>query len=247
MAGEWIAMRHDLWDCPQVVRILSASCPQDVRIMSRRCEIIGALFRTWCLFDRFTEEGILVGYTQEMLDAEVGVDGWSVDLQRVGWLIVEDERLIVPDFAAYFGQSAKRRLTDARRKRDDRKTRPQNVRTPADEMRTTEQNRTEQNRKKKTPISPFVAPSVEDVQRYSDEAKLGLDAGHFVDFYTAKAWMVGRNHMKDWRAAARNASRDGWCKVGAGGNGTMTPAEYKADLARRAKRTLDYVTGGPDG
>jgi len=161
MAGDWIAMRHDLWDCPQVVRILSAMCPQDVRNMSKRYEILGALFRTWCLFDRFTEDGILVGYTEETLDAEIGIEGWSADLQHVGWLIVEPQQLIVPEFATYFGESAKRRLKDAKRKRQERLARPQSVRKSADGLRTTGQDNTGQYKKKKTPLPPSLPESID--------------------------------------------------------------------------------------
>ena len=30
-----------------------------------------------------------------------------------------------------------------------------------------------------------------------------MDAQRFLDFYTAKGWMVGKNRMKDWKAAVR--------------------------------------------
>jgi len=156
MSGEWIAMRHDLWECPQVVRILSAMCPQDVRSVSARVRIIGALYRTWCLIDRFAEDGILHGYTAEALDAEVGIDGWSDHLQCVGWLVVESQHLVVPEFESHFGCSAKRRIQDAKRKRLSRQSCPQSVRTTADKKRTTEQNIREQNKKEKTPLPPSV-------------------------------------------------------------------------------------------
>jgi hypothetical protein len=31
-----------------------------------------------------------------------------------------------------------------------------------------------------------------------------LDAQRFHDFYSSKGWMIGKNKMKDWKAAARN-------------------------------------------
>lgn len=49
----------------------------------------------------------------------------------------------------------------------------------------------------------FVPPSVEDVRSYCIERRNNVDAGQFWDFYQAKGWMVGKNHMKDWRAAVR--------------------------------------------
>ena len=32
-----------------------------------------------------------------------------------------------------------------------------------------------------------------------------IDAEKFINFYGSKGWMVGKNKMKDWRCAARNA------------------------------------------
>jgi hypothetical protein len=40
-----------------------------------------------------------------------------------------------------------------------------------------------------------------------DELKIefpNLDAQRFHDFYSSKGWMIGKNKMKDWKAAARN-------------------------------------------
>ena len=34
-----------------------------------------------------------------------------------------------------------------------------------------------------------------------------VDAQRFIDFYEAKGWMIGRNKMKDWRAAVRTWTR----------------------------------------
>ena len=50
----------------------------------------------------------------------------------------------------------------------------------------------------------FTPPTVPEVTAYSQEIGAGIDAERFVDFYTANGWKVGRNPMKDWRAAFRN-------------------------------------------
>lgn len=49
----------------------------------------------------------------------------------------------------------------------------------------------------------FTPPSVDEVKAYCDERKNHVDADRFVDFYTAKGWMVGKNKMKDWKACIR--------------------------------------------
>ena len=66
-------------------------------------------------------------------------------------------------------------------------------------------------KKKDTKVSKekvhFVPPTLENVIGYCQEKGLVLDAQRFIDFYESKGWMVGKNKMKDWRAAARNWAR----------------------------------------
>lgn len=50
---------------------------------------------------------------------------------------------------------------------------------------------------------PFIIPSIEEVQSYCIERDNGIDAEKWIDHYTANGWMVGRNKMKDWKAAVR--------------------------------------------
>lgn len=49
----------------------------------------------------------------------------------------------------------------------------------------------------------FVPPTVEEVRAYCRERSNTVDAERFVDFYSAKGWMVGKNKMKDWKACVR--------------------------------------------
>ena len=54
----------------------------------------------------------------------------------------------------------------------------------------------------------FVIPTVEDVQEYCDERGNNIDAQHFVDYYSARGWMLGKNHIKDWKACVRTWERN---------------------------------------
>ena len=49
----------------------------------------------------------------------------------------------------------------------------------------------------------FSPPDFEAVKEYCDERNNGIDAGRFVDWYQVRGWMVGKNKMKDWKAAVR--------------------------------------------
>lgn len=53
----------------------------------------------------------------------------------------------------------------------------------------------------------FTPPTVDEVRAYCRERGNNVDAEKFVDFYTAKGWKVGKNPMKDWKAAVRTWER----------------------------------------
>lgn len=57
----------------------------------------------------------------------------------------------------------------------------------------------------------FTPPTIDEVTLYCQERKNTISAQRFVDFYTSKNWMVGKNKMRDWKAAVRgweNRSKD---------------------------------------
>ena len=54
----------------------------------------------------------------------------------------------------------------------------------------------------------FAPPTLENVSGYCREmGYTNVDAARFIDFYTSNGWMVGKNRMKDWKAAVRNWDR----------------------------------------
>ena len=59
----------------------------------------------------------------------------------------------------------------------------------------------------KPPTKRFTQPTREEVQQYITEQGYHVDADRFVDYYTSNGWMVGKNHMKDWKAAVRTWER----------------------------------------
>ena len=60
-------------------------------------------------------------------------------------------------------------------------------------------------------ISPkkknFQKPTIEEVKAYCRERNNTVDAQGFIDFYESKNWMIGKNHMTDWKAAVRTWER----------------------------------------
>ena len=56
----------------------------------------------------------------------------------------------------------------------------------------------------------FVPPTLEEVQAYCQERDNSVDAERFIDYYTSNGWLVGKNKMKDWKAAVRTWEKSGY-------------------------------------
>ena len=81
-----------------------------------------------------------------------------------------------------------------------------------------EENRVDKNRLEdksvvsdKSSTARFIPPTIEEVEAYCKERKNKVNPQVWHDFYSAKGWMVGKNKMKDWKAAVRTweKQRDG--------------------------------------
>lgn len=53
----------------------------------------------------------------------------------------------------------------------------------------------------------FAPPTLEEVRAYCQERMNTVDPERFVDYYTSNGWKVGKNPMKDWKAAVRTWER----------------------------------------
>ena len=51
--------------------------------------------------------------------------------------------------------------------------------------------------------SHFVPPTLSEIKSYCQERNNGVNPEKFFNFYESKGWMVGKNKMKDWKAAVR--------------------------------------------
>ena len=81
----------------------------------------------------------------------------------------------------------------------------------------------------------FAPPTPENVRGYCREmGYANVDAERFVDFYAAKDWMIGKNRMKDWKAAVRNWARQDQSPV------TKKPAAKKNAFQNFEDRGTDY-------
>jgi len=49
----------------------------------------------------------------------------------------------------------------------------------------------------------FNKPKIEEIENYCLERNNNIDAYSFFNYYESKGWMIGKNKMKDWKAAVR--------------------------------------------
>ena len=61
------------------------------------------------------------------------------------------------------------------------------------------ENKKEKNKKEKT--KKFIKPTLEEVKAYCEERHNNVNPEQFIAYYEANGWKVGRNPMKNWRAA----------------------------------------------
>ena len=92
----------------------------------------------------------------------------------------------------------------------------------------------------KPPRTRFTPPSIEEVRAYCHERGNGVDAERFIDYYNANGWRVGKNAMKDWRAAVRTWEKNGYSNAATSGKsskaiwgGCQSITDAMADDARR--------------
>ena len=106
------------------------------------------------------------------------------------------------------------RYSDSKPTNDDTNTDANDAtNAPTEPIPERERDRDKEGDKERGKAARFRAPSPAEVAEYAqrfaadkglDLTALDFDPERFVDFYAQKGWMVGRSHMKDWKATVRN-------------------------------------------
>lgn len=84
----------------------------------------------------------------------------------------------------------------------------------------------------------FAPPTAQDVSAFCKEKGFdNFDVERFIDFYASKGWMVGKNKMKDWKAAVRN-----WVRQDKATNPGKPPKpqQRKNSFTNYPQRSYDY-------
>lgn len=67
--------------------------------------------------------------------------------------------------------------------------------------------------KSPTKAKRFVKPTINEIQDYCIERNNNVNAEQFFDYYESNGWKVGKNSMKDWKAAVRTWERSEYRNV----------------------------------
>jgi len=123
MAGDWLAVRLDLFDDPAVVCISAKTAIEPDLV-------VGKLIRIWSWANRHLQDGMAKGISVQWVDQYVSATGFAAAMIESGWLQERSGSIHFPKFDVWNSESAKRRLLETRRKQKKRieESCPQNVR-----------------------------------------------------------------------------------------------------------------------
>ena len=113
MAGDWIKWTVGLTRKPEVLGLAR-------KLGLDRRTAAGCLMEVWEWADQISCDGHADYVTPEDIDRHVGVAGFGSAMQEVGWLLVDDNGVLFPNFERHNGTSAKSRALTTERKRTQR-------------------------------------------------------------------------------------------------------------------------------
>jgi len=107
MAGDWLKFEINTPEKREVLAMTVELGFDDPDLT------VGKLLRVWRWFDQQTVNGNADSVTPALLDRLIGVNGITKAMVNVGWMIVSDDGLTLPNFARHNGKTAKSRVLTA--------------------------------------------------------------------------------------------------------------------------------------
>jgi hypothetical protein len=77
----------------------------------------------------------------------------------------------------------------------------------------------------------FKPPTLDEVIQYCKERENNVNPERFIDYYTSNGWMVGKNEMKNWKAAVRTWENNNYDQ----------PFDTKPDISKIDWGNLDEI------
>lgn len=176
----------------------------------------------WCIIEQIYEQGGMLPLRScKTIAFALHVESKVVES------IVNDFDLFVNDGENFWSESVRKRLgkrSDIAEKRkaaaikrwQSMQTQQEQCNSNASALQNDAKERKEKEIKEKDIIKEnikeksghrFSPPTIDEIRNYIIEKGYSFEAENFFDFYESKGWFVGKNKMKDWKAAVRNWAR----------------------------------------
>lgn len=248
MAGvEWVKITTDMFDNRKIKHLRRLPDGNNIVLiwvmlltMAGRCNAGGMIF--------LTEN---IPYTPKMLADELDFEEATVvlalnALEQFEMIIRDGAFFCVAGWEEYQNIEGLDKIREQNRLRKQRQRERQKLLACDGHVTVTQGHATEEDKEKDTDIrdknnnmgdpadaperkryarKPFNPPTVEEVRAYCTERGNSVDPEAFIDFYESKGWMIGKNKMKDWKAAVRTWEQSDRRKGVKNGGGNRKPAE----------------------
>lgn len=222
---KWIKIVTDVFDDEKVILIES---------MPEADSIIVIWFKLLCLAGKQNRDGLLmlndkIAYTEEMLATVFRRPLNTVRLalqtfEQFQMIEIVDGTICIANWEKHQNIDKLAQMREYNRLAQQRSRARRKLLPDVNDMSMTsqrcqgtdiEEDKEEDKEKEKKSDVPqaesrkrFTPPTIEEVKAYCAERKNNVDAQRFVDYYTSNGWLVGKNKMKDWRAAVRTWERN---------------------------------------
>lgn len=218
---KWIKIVTDIFDNRKI---------RQIETMPDGDTILVVWFKLICLAGTINDAGMVyltkdIPYTDEMLARQFNRPIQTVRLalsifEQFGMIEVVDNFLMLSSWEKYQNVESMDKIREQTRKRvaehrERSKQLPSNAscNVTVTHSNATDKIRVDKNREdnsdRDTNVSNapknkrFVKPCLEDVVAYCKERGNDVDTQRFMDYYESNGWKVGKNPMKDWKAAVR--------------------------------------------
>lgn len=224
---KWIKITTDIFDDEKILLIES---------MPYADSIIVIWFKLLAFAGKQNNNGVFlmsnrIAYTDEMLSSifrrDIKVIRLALDtFEAFGMIEIIDNVITIPNWNkhqtldAYEKKKQRDRLYQAERRAnqraliekssDSQQTQSSDVAISDKEIEEDKDKDKDIEKDIKPKRNRFVPPTLEEVQEYCQNRQNGVDPQRFIDYYTSNGWLVGKNKMKDWKAAVRTWERNGY-------------------------------------
>lgn len=219
---KWIKMATDIFDNRKIKQIESLPDGDAVIVI---------WMKLLCLAGNINDSGLIyftkeIPYTDQMLATQFNRPLPTIQMamktfESFGMIEIIDDMLHISNWEKYQNVEGMEKIREQTRKRvanhrAKQKLLENDVTLHVTQCNATDKNRIDKNRleedkdiiNKITTTKRFKKPTIDEIKFYCEERNNAINTEAFYDYYESKDWMIGKNRMKDWKAAVRTWERN---------------------------------------